>query len=380
MGTVEVIALSLPKDAGRFLKCWWPIYEDDPHWVPPLLVERKEFLNPKKNPYFQTAEVQCFLAVKDGVDVGTIAATLDFELQRTDKGMGLFGFFEFINDEDVAQALYSAACGWLKERGMTALRGPFNFNSNHEFGLLVDGFDTDPMISNPHNRAYYGDIYETLGLSKVMDWYAYWLDAGDGVPERIQKVTTWLMNRHPEITLRPMDKKNFDYWVNIFWEIYNDAWDDNWGHIYFHEAEFRFAAKNFKAVLEPELCWFAFVGDEPVAASISLPNYNAVAKKMNGKIFPFGWWHFLNAKKTVKHMRAFVLGVKRAHQKLPIGAPLYCKTWEGVMKLGLEGGEASLILEDNHRMRGALEKLGGRIYKTYRTYEMSLDVEVLSED
>lgn len=371
MSRIQVRPIELPRDATRFVKTWWSIYEGDPHWVPPLIFERKEFFNPKKNPYFKSARIQCFLALRDDLPVGTIAATVDSQLQKSEPGTGLFGFFEFPDDEAVARALFQTAMDWLKEQGMKVARGPFNFSSNHEFGLLVDGFDTDPCIANPHNRDYYPAMYEKLGLSKAMDWYAYWMDKGP-TPPKIEKIALRILERNPKITLRKMDLSRFDKEAELFYEIYNDAWEENWGHIHISQEEFQFMAKGLKQVLNPDLCWFAYVEDEVAAASITLPDYNQVVKRMNGRLFPFGWWHFLTGRRKIDALRVFVLGVKRKYQRLSLGAPLYLKTWEEGKKLPIRGAEASLILETNYRMRGALEKLGARIYKTYRTYEIPL--------
>ncbi len=372
MPTVEIRPITLPRDAGRFVKSWWPIYADDPHWVPPVIMERKAFLDPRKNPYFKVADVQCFMAYRGGKAVGTIAATVDRDLLKEEPGVGMFGFFEFIDDEAVAQGLWDAACSWLAERGIKTARGPFNFSSNHEFGLLVDGFDTDPCIANPHNRDYYGPMYERLGLHKVMDWYAYWLVNDGPVDPRFEKISARVMKRNPNIELRPADMKTFDEDIKLFWDLYNDAWERNWGHIFMSEEEFMFSAKNLKSVIDPSLVWYAFIDGELAAACVTLPDYNQVAKKMNGRIFPFGWWHFLTGRKKIDHLRVFILGVRRKFQKLPLGALLYVKIWEVGGAMGVKGAEASLILEDNVRMRGALEKLGATIYKTYRSYEYDL--------
>ncbi len=355
-----------------FCKVWWPIYTDDPHWVPPLLLERKRFFDPKQNPFFANADVQCFIASRDGRDVGTIAATVDHTQQESDSGLGLFGFFEFIDDPSVSRALFDAACAWLTERGMTSIRGPFNFSSNHEFGLLVDGFDTDPCIANPHNSAYYVDHYEALPLTKIMDWFAYWLDNDGPTPDRISRIGERFLKRRPDITLRKVDLRHAEREAALMYEIYNDAWEDNWGHVHLSLEEFEFSVKNMKDIVNPDLIWFAYVGDECAGFTITLPDFNQVAKKMNGRLFPFGWWHFLRGRSRIDTLRVFVLGIRRKYQKLPLGAPLYMKTWEEGRKMGVRGAEASLILEDNHRMRGALEKLGGRVYKTYRTYERPL--------
>jgi hypothetical protein len=369
--SIEVRAIELPRDARAWMKSWWPIYATDPHWVAPFFMDKMNFFDPAKNPYFKHADVRCFWAWKDGRVVGTIAATHDHELAKHEPGVGLFGFFEFEDDPAIARALLDAARGFLATFGVKTLRGPFNFNSNHDFGLLIDGFDTDPMVANPHNRAYYQAIYEQIGLTKAMDWYAYWLQKGP-IPANVQAISERFLKRNPTVTLRPIDTKKFASEVQLFRDIYNDAWEQNYGHIYLHDDEFGFAAEGFKQIIDPKLCWFAYVGDECAAAAITLPDFNQVLKRVNGSLFPLGWFHLgmgVLGLRPPDAIRVFVLGVKKKFQHMPLGAPLYIKTWEAGMKMAIRGAEASLILENNVKMRGALEKLGATIYKTYRTYE-----------
>ena len=266
----------------------------------------------------------------------------------------------------------SAAEDYLRGRGMKEMRGPFNFNTNHEFGLLVDGFDTDPAMLNPHNRSYYQKQYEAVGLTPSKDWYAYWMDNGP-VPPKIANVAERLRKRRPEIELVQADLKKFDQTVKWFYDIYNDAWHDNWGHVQVEWDEFQMIAAGIKEFADPRLIWFALIDGEPIAASLTFPDVNQVVKKMNGKLMPFGWYHWVFGRSKIDQLRVFALGVKRKWQRLPIGALLYLKTWEAGMDMSIRGAEASLILEDNHRMRGALEKLGARIYKTYRIYGKSLE-------
>ena len=377
---IEIEAVTMPGATKRFCKTWWPIYADDPQWVPPLIFERKEFFDPKKNPYFHNAETAYFIARRNGRDVGTIAATVDQMQLAEEEGLGLFGFFEFVDDTDVAKALFDAACDWLRAKGMTRLRGPFNLSPNHEFGLLVDGFDTPPCIANPHNRAYYHDIYEALGLVGVKDWYAYWMDAGPA-PKTIERIAKRFMDRTPAFTMRPVDKGNWKREIELVYEIYQDAWEHNWGHVSLTKDEFWFAAKGMKQIIEPDLCFFAMMDGKEVGCSVTLPDYNQVAKKMDGKLFPFGWWHFLTQRRKIDTLRIFILGIKKEYQRLPLGAPLYLKTWEAGLARNVRGAEASLILDDNHRMRGALEKLGATVYKTYRSYELALvEGELIGEE
>ena len=370
MGSVEVTPISLPRDTVRFVQTWFPIYEDDPHWVPPLFYERKRFFNPRKNPYFKVAEVQCFVATLDGRDVGTIAAVVDEIYQEEEAGTGFFGFFEFIDDAAVATALLDAARQWLAVRGMHRVIGPFNFNTNHEFGLLVDGFDSDPYIANPHNSSYYPEIYESLGLRPVMDWYAYHVDSKRPGVKRMKRLGERLLARHPEITIRPLDLSRFDEEVSKLREIYRDAWEQNWGHVRVTDEEFVFIAAGLKEVIDPELCLVAEVAGRTAAISVTLPDMNQVVKKMNGRIFPFGWWYLLMRKRIINRVRVFMLGVAQEFQSLPLGAALYARSFDVGSSKGLGQGEASLILENNVRMRGALEKMGATIEKTYRNYEI----------
>jgi len=368
---VNVEEVQMPRATKRFCKAWWPIYEPDPHWVPPLIFERKQFFDPKKNPFFDHARARYFIATRDGRDVGTIAATIDTMLHEHEPGVGMFGFFEFIDDTEVAQALLDKAAAWLRAEGMERMRGPFNLSPNHEFGLLVDGFDTDPCVANPHNSSYYPKIYEDIGLISVKDWYAYWMDKGP-VPKTIERIATRFMKRNPDLHIRTVDKSRWDEEIELVYDIYMDAWEHNWGHVGLTREEFLFTASGLKQVIDPKLCFFAYMGDELAGMSVTLPDVNQVAKKMNGSLLPFGWWHFLTGRSKIDALRIFVLGIKQKYQRLPLGAPLYLKTWEAGQKMAIRGAEASLILEDNHRMRGALEKLGAYVYKTYRSYEMAL--------
>jgi GNAT superfamily N-acetyltransferase len=372
MGSVEVIPISLPGDTLRFMKPWFEIYADDPHWVPPFILERKRFFDPRRNPYFDVAEVQCFVARRDGRDVGTIAAVVDQAAQEHEPGTGFFGFFEFPDELEVAAALLGAAREWHADRGMKRLVGPFNFNTNHDFGLLVDGFDSDPSIANPHNSAYYPKLYEQIGLRPIKDWYAYQLDSSRPGFEKIQRVADRMLDRHPEITIRSLDLRNFDEEVTRLRAIYVDAWKQNWGHVEVGEPEFRFIAEGFRQIVDPELCLIAEVAGEPIAISVTLPDLNPVVKQMKGRLWPFGWYYFLTRARRTSRVRVFMLGVASAYQSLPLGAVLYARTAAIALRKGYPEGEASLILEDNHRMRGALEKLGGRIVKTYRNYEIEV--------
>jgi len=377
MGSVEVAEVSLPRETERFVRTWFTIYENDPHWVPPLYFERKQFFDPAKNPYFGHARVAYFMATRDGRDVGTIAACVDEIYQEEEPGTAFFGFFEFIDDPQVALALLDAARSWLLEQGMTKVIGPFNFNTNHEFGLLVDGFDSDPFVANPHNSAYYPGIYEAIGLRPAMDWYAYMCDAEMEGIQKMIRVSDRLMSRRPEITIRSIDIKKFDEEVARIHDVYVGAWEQNWAHVRVTDEEFEFIAQGLKSILDPELVLIAEIDGRVAGIAVTLPDFNQVVKKMNGRVFPFGWIHALRKKKIITRVRIFMLGVAPEFQNLPLGAALYAETFKVALRKGLANGEASLILENNTRMRGALEKMGGQIEKTYRNYEIDLARETI---
>lgn len=376
MSAVTVRQAVIPRETSLFCKGWWRIYQNDPHWVPPLVFDLKAFFDPNKNPYWNTAEAAYFIAFLDDQPVGTIAACVDQGYQSHDPGCGFFGFFEFIDRVDVAQRLFEAACDWLRKQGMVRCLGPFNFNANHEFGLLVRGFDSDPAIANPHNAAYYPGIYEALGLKKALDWYAYRMTSDMVVSAKIKKVSAWFLKRHPEVVIRNPDLRRWNQEVELYESVYNDAWEQNWAHVKMQPDEFRARAQSFKQIIDPSLCFVVEVDGQPAGMSITLPDFNTVVKRMNGSLFPFGWWHFLFGRKRINQIRIFILGVKSAYQHLPLGAPMYLRTWERALALGYQAAEASLVLETNYRMRGALETMGAYAYKTYRTCEYLLSDQV----
>jgi len=372
MPRIEVRPVEFPRDIKPFVRTWWPIYEGDPAWVPPLWADIRRFLNPRLNPFFESASVQPFIAYRGTTPVGTIAATWDRLQQQVDPGVGMFGFFEFIEDREVAAALLDAAGAWLREEhGGRVLRGPASLTTNHTFGLRVDPFDGRlPCIANGHNRPYYPAMYESLGLRTGRDWYAYWIPAGP-VPALAERIEKMLLGGH-HVQIRGFDRSRFDQDAELFWQLYSDAWKPNWGYSPMSRSEFLYQAHQMKPILDPRLVLLAFVDGEFAAGSITLPDYNQVAIHMNGRLFPWGWTHFLRRRRYITRLRAMVGGVHTRFQNLPLGVPLYLSTWRTALDMGMEGTEISLILEDNDNMRGALHKLGARVHMTYRMYERPL--------
>jgi GNAT superfamily N-acetyltransferase len=356
-----------------------PIYADDPCWVQPLDFERHEFLSPAKNHYFDHATAQFFIAYRDNKPVGRISAQID-ELSKQHHGatFGHWGLFESIDDQGVADALFKAAEDWLKDRGMDCAGGPYSLSVNTECGLLVDGFDTTPMIMMGHARPYYGQLVEGRGYAKEIDLYAYVLSRYTPWPERMYKIVE-MAKRNKSITIRRLDKSNYEKELEIVFDIFNEAWSDNWGFIPFTEDEVKQAGKEMKMIIREHRAMLIEHDGEPAAFMIAIPDVNGYLADLNGKLLPFGWarllWRII--KNDEAAVRVPLMGIKKQFQSKPIGALM--ALWlihdirvEVEASGGLERGELSWILETNLPMINILDQSGAKIYKTYRMYRRDL--------
>ena len=371
---VSVDQVRTRADFRAFLHLPWRIYADDPAWVPPLLLDLKTVLRRDKHPYHKHADTEYFLARQGHEVVGRIAASVnrlhnEFHEERT----GFFGFFESIDDPTVARALLAAAEEWLIARGMQQVRGPMNFSTNEESvspGVLIDGFDTPPVVMMSHNRPYYRELLEGAGYTKSKDLLSYWLDA-DQTPPALSRVMTALARREG-ISVRSVDLRRFEAEVATVQEIYNSAWERNWGFVPMTEAEFVHMAKQLRPVIDPDYALIAEVDGAPVAFAVGLPDYNQVLKRMNGRLLPLGIFKLLWYRRRIDALRVLTLGVKPGFRHLGLGAMLYLRIIENAQRAGKPRGECSWILEDNTEMRKAMERMGGRVYKTYRVMEKAL--------
>lgn len=367
------------KGLNTFIDLTRPIYADDPNWVPPLKFERMGVLDKEKNPYFEHAKAEYWIAYKNGKPVGRISAQVDDLAQDSQgKGTGHFGLIEGPDDPAVFQALFETAENWLREQGMTRSLGPFNLSVNEECGLLTKGFETPPMIMMGHARPYYTGRVEELGYSSAKKLYAYDLDVMQEFPERTQRILR-KGKESDRLRIRTIDKKNLKADLEVFIDIFNDAWADNWGFVPFTQNEIAQMADDLGLFLKPAICNIAYWDDEPCAFMITLPNINEVIKKMDGKLFPFGWVHLL--KDLIigcpQTGRVPLMGVKKEHQSRVSGALMSLSLIEecrsrGVKELGIQRGELSWILEDNHAMRDMLTSIGCAEYKEYQVYEKPL--------
>jgi hypothetical protein len=374
---LTVIPVKTPAEMQRFIALPNRLNAKDPNWITPLMMERTEALSPKTNPFFQHAEVQLWLAVRGGRDVGRISAQIDaLAPQAEGQKTGNFGLIAAEDDPAIFKILFRTAEDWLRDRQCTKALGPFNLSVNEEVGLLVDGFDTPPMVMMGHDPAYTGKRVEEQGYGKAKDVYAYLCDPTADLPAVVvRRVRRGLPDG---VTLRELDMSRYDQEVVSLTEILNDAWAGNWGFVPTTEAETRQLAKALKPVIEKKMTLFAEIDGEPAGFIVLLPNVNEAIRDLKGKLLPFGWAKLLWRLKVkgLKSARVPLMGVKRKFadtmrgQLLPFH--LMNAGRNASLALGYEKFEFSWVLEENMPMRRISEAMGAVIYKTYRLYEKAL--------
>ena len=378
MSSITIRPVLNKKDQITFLKVPFPIYANDPNWVAPLFLERFEHLSEKKNPYFQHAAAQLFIAEKDGKPVGRISAQVcQLHQERYKDATGQFGFLEAVDDPEVFAALFKAAEDWLRAKGMKRALGPFSFSINDETGLLIDGFDTMPNMMMGHATRYYQKRVEDQGFTKAKDVLAYEFDNVKGLPPTMRKMVDRMM-ASGDLTIRPLNKKNMASEIDIVMDIFNDAWSDNWNYVPFTRAEVAMLAQLFKMLLDAKAVQIASWKGEPAAFCLAIANINEWFQGLNGRVLPFGLFKLLPRviSGRSRSVRVPLMGVKKKFQDGAIGAGLALATIRAssdhVISKGVTHGEFSWILEDNLRVRHVLESMGAHVYKTYRVYEKSL--------
>lgn len=374
-GAIEVRPVTSRADRARFIDMQWAIYRDDPNWVPPLRMAVRDLLNRSRHPFHDHADMQCFLALRDGSAVGRVCAVVNHRANEFhDEQVGTFGLFESIDDAAVASALLDAAADWLRARGMRVMRGPMNLSTNDELygpGVLIDGFDSPPMVMMAHTPRYYRTLMEGAGLEKARDLLSYWVDAPD-VPTRLQRMYD-RMSRMEGVRIRSIDMSRLDTEIDLILQIYNSAWEKNWGFVPFTDAEIRHLAKELKPVVAPELCPLIFVDDEPVAFALALPDFNqALHHLKDGRLLPFGIFRVLWHRRSINRIRVLTLGIKPGFRNRGFDAAMIAHIMIEAGKHGRARGECSWILDDNIEMRNAIERVGGYEYKRYRVYEKQL--------
>lgn len=347
----------------------------DPAWVPPLRLERLLHLS-RWNPWCAHAEWQGWTAYRNGQPVGRISAQIDrLHRERHGPGTGHFGFLDGVDDAVVFAALFAAAEDWLRKHSVEVVTGPFNFSINHDCGVLVEGFDTPPVLMMPHNRPWYGARVEEQGYRPVRDMLAYWVNVDFDPPAAM----SLLLKRYgPKINVRPLRRDHFDEELESIRDIFNDAWSQNWGFVPFTREEFHELGQVLRLLVPVDFIQIAELDHRPVAFIVGLPNLNEVLRELDGSLLPFGWWRVRRAlrQKSIRTGRVPLMGVRRELQASPMGIALAYIVIEALRQSfhahGIRAAEMSWILEDNRGMRSILDSIGSRIYKRYRVYEKNL--------
>lgn len=373
---VKIRKVENENDRMQFIKLPWQLYTENKNWVPPLIFDVRKNLDPKRNPFFQHAEMDMFLAEKDGKLVGRIAAIKNDNHNNFHKDKaGFFGFFESIDDEEVSDLLLDTACEWVKNKGFNEILGPVNPSTNDECGLLIDGFDSPPVFLMTYNPKHYQAKIEGFGFEKAKDLYAYYIPSevinNRKVMDKLERMAELIKKRN-DVTTHKLNMKDLPNEVRKIEEVYNSAWESNWGFVPITTAEFDYLAESLKMVVDPDLVMFAEVAGKPAGFTLSLPDFNQVLKKVNGRLLPFGFLKILTGKKKIDFLRVIIMGVKPEYQKKAIDSVFYLETIKNGNKNGYTGAEISWVLEDNMPMRMTAEKLGAHIYKTYRIYRKGL--------
>jgi GNAT superfamily N-acetyltransferase len=377
--SVDIAPVVSSRQLRQFVDLPWRIYnaKDHPQWVPPLRIAVRDALDTRANPFYKAADRQLFLAMRNGTPVGRIAAIEnrahnEFHNDR----VGFFGFFESIDDQEVAGALLKAAEGWLRERKLDTIRGPMNPSTNHECGMLVRGFRWHPMIMTTWNPRYYPTLLDNAGFTKAKDLLAYFFpmegERAFEMPERVKAVAQRALGGK-QLRFRDLDLKNFSAEVERCWEIYNDAWEPNWGFVPMSKESFLHEAQVLKYIVFPEFTFMAEVNGEPAGFMIIVPDFHHAFKAVaNGRLFPTGLFKLLAAKKKLRTGRIMILGAKEEFRKRGIFALFAAEMFRRGKAFGAIGAEASWILEDNDKLNKPLEAMGAKEYRRWRIYDRSI--------
>ncbi|MBI4496787.1 MAG: N-acetyltransferase [Chloroflexi bacterium] len=374
---VDVSPVAGQRDHDAFLRLPWQIYRGHAHWVPPILDHQRALLDRTRHPFHQHAEVEYVLARRRGAVVGRIAAIVNGQHVRYHgEPAGFFGFFECVDDAEVAAALLDAAGRWVADRGMELLRGPMSFSTNEECGMLVEGFTSPPIFMAPYNPPSYPSLMDRCGMEKAKDLYAYSFSRQALDPARYQqakRLVAQIIERHG-ITVRPPDMQRFHDELALIREVYQRAWGKNWGFVPMTAAEFDHQAAQLKSLIVPELVRVATVAGDPAAFTLLVPNYNEAIKHINGRLWPFGIpfmlaCHYL---RRIRGLRVLALGVVPEHQRRGIDTVMIFDLYSRLVHSHYQWCEIGWVLEDNARMNNTIRAWGGTLSKRYRIYQRML--------
>jgi hypothetical protein len=376
--TLDIRPATTKKDVAKFIDVPWQLIDpkEYPQWVPPLRMSVMDVID-RKNPFYRKAERELFIAYRDGKVVGRIAAIENrAHNEFHEDKVGFFGFFECADDQEAANALFSAAEGWLKGRGLNVMRGPMNPSTNQECGLLIEGFRFQPSFMTCWNPRYYTKLTDAAGFTKAKDLVAYFIPLSGKrpfvLPERFAKHAERAL-KESEVTFRDVDLGHFQREIDVCWDIYNAAWEKNWGFVPMQREEFVHMAKDLKPLLVPQFAFVAEVKGKPAGVMINLPDYSYAQMKIpSGRLLPFGWLKLLLSRKKIKVGRLMVMGVKQEYRSRSVFALFAYELYRRAKAYGALGGEASWILEDNYAMTQPMEKMGAKVYRKWRIYDRAI--------
>jgi GNAT superfamily N-acetyltransferase len=369
--SVVVIPVGSRREKQDFLGFPWTLYRDDPHWIPPLRANEKELVGYRRHPFYEKNEGQTFVAYRSGEVCGRVAAIVNQgHIERYGERRGFFGFFECVDDQEAADALFEAARAWFAQREIFAMRGPANPSQNYTVGLLISGFDRPPTFMMTYNPPYYERLLEGCGFRKTQDLYSYWghIDMLPKIHEKLAPVSEQIVERLA-LKIRPLDRTHFDQDVRTFLNIYNLSMGNTWGFVPMSDAEVRHMAKGLRHMMVPELALAAELDGRVIGATFGLPDYNPRIRQIDGRLFPFGFLRLLRNKSAIKKFRLISTNVLPEFQLLGVGLTLVSGLVPLAMAWGIQEAEFSWVLESNSLSRGSLEKGGAKMDKTYRVYD-----------
>lgn len=369
---MKIETIKSNRELKEFILLPWKIYQNDPNWVPPLIMTVKEKLDRKKHPFFEHAQAEYFIALKDGQVVGRIAGIVDnnhndFHNDR----VGFFGMYECFDDEEAASALIEAASEWVRKKGMDTLRGPVNMSMNDECGFLIEGFNQPPVVMMPYNPSYYLNHMEKCGLRKVKDLYAYRMDRSHQIAGKVIDIVQ-RVRQSEMFNICKVRRSFLSQAAGAIKEIYNKGWVKNWGFVPWTEAEMAYMVKKLAQVADFDIVLLAWHKGRPVGFAFGLPNLNEVLVKLNGRLFPLGWLKYLMLRKNIKGVRAPVFGVVPEFMHTGLAHLLYDEFEKAIRARGYEWCELSWQLEDNEPINRFVASIGAVIYKKYRIYEKNI--------
>jgi GNAT superfamily N-acetyltransferase len=372
MSDIRIQAVHSRSEKKLFLEYPWKLYRNDPCWIPPLRLDQKELVDYRHHPFWEENSVQTFLAFRGQELCGRIAAIENrVHNEYRHEQIGFFGFFECIDDQDVADALLEAARQWLAQRGLRAIRGPANPGLNYTHGMLIEGFDSPPTFMMPYNPPYYPRLVETYGFAKAQDMYAYYghLEMLPKSSAKLGPLAEQIVERF-NIHVRPMSTSRFLEDVRSFLDIYNRSMVDHWGFAPMSAAEVEHTAKSLRWLIVPELAMAAEIDGKPIGAVFCLPDYNPRIRRIDGRLLPFGIFRLLAGKRKIKKIRLLAANVLPEYQRIGVGIVLLRALVPQALEMGLEEVEYSWVMESNQLSRGSLEKGGAKRIKTYRLFDL----------